>query len=139
VVGYVAASGALDSGALILFLILVFWQMPHFYAIAIYRHADYKKAGLPVLPVAKGFQAAKIQIVAYMVAFVLSLIALKAFDYAGWVFLALSGLLALSWLARGLAGFKAKNDNTWARGVFIHSLVVISVLSLLVALGSVLP
>src|SRR3990167_1364451 len=50
VVGYIAASFHLDLGAVLLFLILVFWQMPHFYSIAIYRMREYAAAGVPVLP-----------------------------------------------------------------------------------------
>ena len=138
-VGYCAVTESFDATALFLVLILVFWQMPHFYAIAIYRHADYKAAGLPVLPVAKGFRAAKIQINAYIVGFIGSVIALTFFSEAGYVYLVLAMLLALSWFGRALLGFKSKDDKSWARGVFLHSLVVIAVLSVLIAVASVLP
>jgi len=54
VAGYVAVTNQFDLGALLLFFILVYWQMPHFYGIAMYRFDDYKAAGIPVLPVQKG-------------------------------------------------------------------------------------
>lgn len=54
--GYTAVTNRLDGGAVLLFIILVFWQMPHFYAIAMYRYDDYKAAGLPVLPVKKRYE-----------------------------------------------------------------------------------
>ena len=139
VVGYTAFTDRFDTGAAILFLILVLWQMPHFYAIAIYRYDDYKAAGLPVLPVAKGFRTAKLNILFYVVGFCLAISALTAFAYSGYVYLALALGLGLSWLWRAWMGFKTRDDKRWARGFFVHSLIVISILSILIALGSVLP
>ena len=51
VIGYCAVSNEFDSGALILLLIFSLWQMPHSYAIAIFRFKDYQAAAIPVLPV----------------------------------------------------------------------------------------
>jgi heme o synthase len=139
VVGYTAFSDHLDGGALILFLILVFWQMPHFYAIAIYRHDDYKSADLPVLPVVKGFRTAKFNILIYAFGFILAVVALTVFGYTGYTYLAIALVLALTWFGRILQGFSAKDDKKWARGVFMHSLIVISLLSGLIAVGPLLP
>ena len=50
-IGYAAASGALDAKALALFLILFFWQFPHFYAIAWMYREDYARGGIRMLPV----------------------------------------------------------------------------------------
>jgi len=50
-IGYAAASGHLDAGALALFLILFVWQFPHFYAIAWMYRDDYAKGGIRMLPV----------------------------------------------------------------------------------------
>ncbi len=83
VVGYCAVTGRFDLGALILFLILVFWQMPHFYAIAIFRQQDYTAAGLPVLPVVKGLRTTKIHILFYILAFTIAAAALYIFKFAG--------------------------------------------------------
>lgn len=139
VVGYTAFNDQLDLAAVILFLILVFWQMPHFYAIGIYRYDDYKAAGLPVLPVAKGFRTAKLQMVLYMLGFVAAVALLPFVSEAGYVYLILALLLAVSWFIRGISGANAKDDKIWARGVFLHSLVVIAALSILIAIASVLP
>jgi len=133
VIGYVAVSGHLDGAALILFLALVFWQMPHFYAIAIYRYKDYKNAGLPVLPVEKGLTAAKVQIVAYTIAFCAAVIALKVFAYAGWAYLLVVGLAALAWLKVGLDGFWVKDSAKWARRMFFYSLIVNLIFAFMVA------
>ena len=66
VVGYCAASGQFDAGAAILLLMFSLWQMPHSYAIAIFRFDDYAKANIPVLPVAKGIAKTKLHIVLYL-------------------------------------------------------------------------
>jgi protoheme IX farnesyltransferase len=50
-IGYAAASGVLDAGALALFLILFVWQFPHFYAIAWMYREDYARGGIRMLPV----------------------------------------------------------------------------------------
>ena len=64
--GYVAVTGRIDTAAVILFLILTFWQMPHFYAISIYRLSDYKSADIPVLPAKRGIMAAKREMIAIL-------------------------------------------------------------------------
>ncbi len=138
--GYLAVSGRIDAGAVIVFLMLVTWQMPHFYAIAMYRSADYAAAEVPVLPVVKGMRMAKVQISAYIVAFILACAALTVFDYAGYVYLAVMLLAGITWLARGLQGFKTGTDDVrWARKMFFFSLMVILVLVAATATGSVLP
>jgi len=139
VVGYTAVTGRLDAGALILFLILVLWQMPHFYAIAIYRLDDYAAANIPVLPLAHGLRATKIQILVYIVAFILAAWSLSLFGYAGITYLVVSLALGAAWLALGLRGFNNANDNDWARKMFRFSLVVITGLCVMVSLNSLLP
>ena len=57
--GYVAYAGHFNMTALIIGLMMLVWQMPHFYAIAIYREKDYKKAKIPVLPATKGYRIAE--------------------------------------------------------------------------------
>ena len=72
VAGYTAVTNRFDLSALILFLILTAWQMPHFYAIATYRMDDYANAKIPVLPVKAGILATKIQILLFIVGFVIA-------------------------------------------------------------------
>lgn len=125
IVGYSAASGQFDTGALVFFILLALWQMPHFYAISIYRIEDYAAAKIPVLPLKKGIQATKIHMLFYILAFTGVSSLLTFLGYAGPFFLMTTTLLGLSWFALGLKGLKAKNDPAWARQMFIFSLVVI--------------
>lgn len=125
VAGYTAVTGHLDAGALILFLILTFWQMPHFYAIAIRRLKDYRAAKIPVLPAVHGIRATKIQMMVYIFLFLLAVLSLAVFGYAGAVYAAIMGVLALSWLARAAQGFRSSDNNQWAKKVFLYSLVLL--------------
>ena len=129
VVGYCAAKGTFDLGALILFAILVLWQMPHFFSIAMYRLDDYASASVPVLPVKKGIRATKIQMVLYIISFILACSLLLVFGYTGVTYLVITTLLGLAWLALCFQGFKCTDDKKWARQMFRLSLVVITALS----------
>jgi heme o synthase len=139
VAGYVAARGHFDLGAALLFLIMTCWQMPHFYAIGMFRADDYAAAHLPILPVKKGMHRAKISIVSYIVAFNIAILLLTLYGYAGWVYAIIMLSLGLVWLYRGIRGFKAPDDKKWARKMFFFSLIVIMALSATLSVGSILP
>ncbi len=134
VIGYVAATGMLDLTALILFLILVAWQMPHFYAIAIFRFQDYKNANIPVLPVVKGYERTKKEILVYICIFILTCILFGLYGGAS-LFTTLVILLVGSyWLYICLMPYA--NIVSWARRQFGWSLNVLLVLSLSLSLDS---
>lgn len=139
VAGYTAVTNRIDAGALILFLILVCWQMPHFYAIAIYRLQDYRSANIPVWPLVKGLRSTKIQILIYVFAFVLASLLLTAWHITGIVFAVVMSVIGLYWFYMGIKGFRSSNDNKWARGMFGTSLIVILILDVMLAVGSILP
>lgn len=125
VVGYVAVKNRLDLGALLLFALLVLWQMPHFYSIAVRHHEDYKKASIPVLPVAKGIDATKKQIVLWIIAFIFTLPLMYVFGYTSNAYLIITMALGMFWLVLATKGFKTKDHIKWARQMFIYSLVLI--------------
>jgi protoheme IX farnesyltransferase len=126
VVGYCAVTNQFDIASLLLFLILVFWQMPHFFAIAIYRLKDYSAAAIPVLPIIKGILATKIQILIYIIAFVIASLMLFVLGYTGYLYLTITTLLSLIWLCMAIIGFSVKDTQRWAREMFITSLVVLT-------------
>jgi len=139
VAGYTAVTGRIDTAAVLLFIILACWQMPHFYAIAIYRLKDYEAAGLPVLPIKKGLTETKWQIVAYIMAFILACQALTYTGYTGYIFSFVMVILGGIWLFKASQGFKAVDDKIWARNLFFFSLWVILGLDLMLAVGARLP
>lgn len=140
VVGYCAATNTFDLGAVILFLILCFWQMPHSYAIAIYRFQDYAAAKIPVLPVKKNIAVAKISMLVYAILFVLAVFALFLFGYANWIYLVIGLGISLYWPYLVIKGFKIKSqeyaDNIpWAKKVFLFSIINITALSIVMAIA----
>jgi heme o synthase len=139
VVGYCAVTNNIDMAALLLFLILVFWQMPHFYAIAIFRKDDYASASIPVLPVKKGLAHTKEQIVLYILAFIIISCMLTFFHFTGYVYLIVMLTLGSMWLILAFQGFRVKDDKVWARKVFFFSLVIILIFSLLLIFSSLMP
>jgi len=137
--GYTAVMGRLDTTALILFLILAFWQMPHFYAIALYRIDEYRSASIPVLPLQKGAKTTKIYILLYIAAFTLAASALSLFGFAGYTYRAGVLILGAIWFWRGAQGFRAQNDSLWARKLFLFSLIVLVAFSVLLSVAWALP
>jgi heme o synthase len=139
VAGYCAVSGRLDGTALILFMIMVFWQMPHFYAIAIRRKHDYAAAGIPVLPVKRGVAATKKQMVGYIAAYVIAAASLTILGLASYTYLVVMVLIGLVWLRQSLKRSKGKQDTVWAGQLFGLSLIVLTVFSVLLATDTWLP
>lgn len=133
VIGYCAVSGEFDAGAVILLLIFSLWQMPHSYAIAIFRFKDYQAANIPVLPVIKGISVAKRHIILYILAFMIATLMLTLVGYAGYKYLIVASAVSIWWLGMALSGYKATNDKVWARKLFIFSIVAITSLSVMMS------
>lgn len=125
-VGYCAVSNNFDLGALLLFILIVLWQMPHFYAIAIYRLDEYAAASIPVLPIKRGIPATKLQMMYYVAAFVIASLMLTLFGYTGLAYTIVAAVLGLAWLWLSIKGFKSGNDKLWARQMFLFSLVIVT-------------
>ena len=135
VVGYCAVTGQMDMGAAILLLMFSLWQMPHSYAIAIFRYNDYAAANIPVLPVAEGITKAKLHIVLYIAVFAVVSAMLPLAGYTGLAFMAVTCATSLWWLAMALRGYRQGiNLQRWARQVFGFSIVTITALSITMAL-----
>jgi protoheme IX farnesyltransferase len=137
VAGYTAATGRLDVAALLLFLLLVAWQMPHFYAIAIFRQKEYATAGIPVWPIVKGLASTRLQIIGYTLLFTALVPLLTLYGYTGLTYLVIMAAISLWWLRTTLK--KHGNTERWARKLFGQSLLVLLVLSCMLALGPRLP
>ncbi len=134
VAGYVAVVGRLDMTALILFVSMASWQMAHFYAIAIFRHDDYAKAGLPVLSVAHGAEVTIRHIFFFIALFTLMAPTLAFTGIVGRYYLVMTALIGLYWLI--LAAKLPRSDpNSCAKKVFGGSLIVLLAWCFALAIG----
>ncbi len=125
--GYVAISGEISIGAWLVFLLVFTWQMPHFYAISLFRKHEYQSANLPVLGAVRPFKMVRRAMLCYIMAYVLVIAGLIHFNVVG----APSGLLLLSGAAYWTIVFAATKTNDeakWARSIFGASLVLTLIL-----------
>ncbi|UDG80611.1 Protoheme IX farnesyltransferase [Candidatus Hartigia pinicola] len=137
VIGYCAVTNQFDSGAFILLFIFSLWQIPHSYAIAIFRFQDYKKANIPILPVIKGIFITKTHIILYILAFIIAVFMLFINGYAGYKYLIITETINFVWLVIAASGFKNHNDDhVWSRNLFLFSLVTITSLSIMISIDS---
>ncbi|MED4582876.1 heme o synthase [Brevibacillus choshinensis] len=136
VIGYCAVTGEVDMGAWIMFALLFLWQPAHFWSLAIRRVEEYRAAGFPLLPVVKGITRTKWQMLPYIVLLVPASVLLYTYGYVGIYFLVLSVALSIVWLVHTVAGFRAKNDDKWAKTNFIISINYLMIMFLTMILDT---
>jgi protoheme IX farnesyltransferase len=136
--GYTAVTGHLNVTVLLLGLTMVFWQMPHFYAIGIFRHKDYAAGNLPVWPVRHGLRSAQWWILIYAALYLAAVLLVASVGSAGLIFAIVVGLAAVYWLWIGTKGFSSTEPEKWARSMFGFSLLAILILCAGVAFSPLL-
>lgn len=124
-IGWAAIDANLDPVAWYLFLIMFIWQPPHFYALAMRRVEEYRAAGIPMLPVVRGFDVTKKHIMLWVAALLPLPFLLTSL---GIPFLVLATALNIGWLALGFFGYKKKDDVKWATSMFVYSLQYLTIM-----------
>ena len=127
VLGWAAMTGDVGPEALILFLIIFLWTPPHFWALALYRVEDYRKSGLPMLPVTHGSEFTRLQILLYT--FVLFAACLLPFVYgmSSWLYLVVAVVLSIGFCLYAWQLWREYSDEL-ARRTFRFSLIHLSAL-----------
>ena len=133
-IGWAAVDPGLHTVAWVLFLIMFMWQPPHFLALAMKKTEEYKAAGIPMLPVVHGFNMTKRQIIIYVACLLPIPFYLSSL---GLVFIIVSAILGLGWLALGIAGYYMKDDLKWAKYMFIYSLNYLTILFVLMVVVTI--
>ena len=137
--GYCAVRNSFDMGAVILLVIFSLWQMPHSYAIAVFRYRDYVAAEIPVLPVKRGIPATKKHVMGYMMGFVAATLMPTLGGYTGYSYLAVAAAMGLSWLSLAWRGYRTSDDRGWAKKLFVSSILIITVLCVMMSIDSRVP
>jgi protoheme IX farnesyltransferase len=138
VLGWAAMTGEVSPESLILCLIIFLWTPPHFWALALYRVEDYRKSGLPMLPVTHGNEFTRLQILLYT--FVLLAACLMPFVYrmSGWFYLVSATILSVMFCAYAWALWRNYSDEL-ARKTFKFSLYHLSLLFAALLIDHYLP
>ncbi|ELI5735373.1 protoheme IX farnesyltransferase [Vibrio fluvialis] len=124
-VGYLAVTNYISLEAVLLFALFCLWQMPHSYAIAMFRMQDYKTAGIPVLPVVSGIEKARKHMMAYVVAFNLVALALFLLGECGYEYLVIASAVCFMWTKVTFKPVTEDNYVEWSKTVFKVSLLVV--------------
>lgn len=127
VLGWAAITGQVGAEALILFLIIFLWTPPHFWALALYRVEDYRKSGLPMLPVTHGNEFTRLQILLYTIVLFAACLMPFVFQMSGWFYLLVATVLSVMFCAYGWALWREYSDAL-ARKTFRFSLIHLSAL-----------
>ena len=127
VLGWAAMTGEVGAEALMLCLIIFLWTPPHFWALALYRAEDYRKAGLPMLPITHGPEFTRLQVLLYTV--VLFAATLLPFTYrmSGWIYLVSAVVLGLWFIVYAFRLWQNYSDHL-ARRTFRFSIWHLSLL-----------
>jgi protoheme IX farnesyltransferase len=111
-IGWAAATGDLTLAPVVLFAIIFFWTPPHFWALSLWTHGDYARAGVPMLPVTNGARATRVQILLYTVLLLPVGLAPYALGLAGPVYGVAALLLGLNFIRHGLLVLREPQDAT---------------------------
>ncbi len=127
VLGWAAMTGDVSPQALLLFLIIFLWTPPHFWALALYRVEDYRKSGLPMLPVTHGNYYTRVQVLLYTVVLFAAGLLPFIIQMSSWIYLVAAVVLGAGFFAYAFALWRNYSDAL-ARKTFRFSLVYLSLL-----------
>lgn len=134
--GWTAVTNQVDAGGYALFAILFLWQIPHFIAIALFRKEEYAAAGLTSLPLERGDESSRLQLLLYTVALVPTTLLPFQLGIAGLWYLAAALLLGAGFLGVAAWGFFKRLGKPWARQAFFYSLLYLTGLFAVLMLDS---
>jgi protoheme IX farnesyltransferase len=131
--GWTATTGKITAPGLVLFAILLIWQIPHFIAISVNHETDYRNAGIKTWPGDRGLKPATIQALLYSVLLIPVSLLLIPLGVAGYLYAFTSVALGLWMVVLSARGFKPEKHAQWAKQLFIASLIYLPVLTAVLA------
>lgn len=127
VLGWAAIRGDVGPEALMMFLIIFLWTPPHFWALALYRVEDYRRSGLPMLPVTHGAEFTRLNVLLYTVALFAGTLLPFVTGMSGWIYLAAAVVLGAVFILYGWALWRDYSDLL-ARKAFRFSILYLALL-----------
>ena len=127
VLGWAAMTNSVSPEALILFLIIFLWTPPHFWALSLYRVEDYRKSGLPMLPVTHGNEFTRLQVFLYTLVLFPACLMPFVFGMSSWPYLIVAVVLSFGFTGYAFALWRNYSDEL-ARKTFRFSLIHLSAL-----------
>jgi heme o synthase len=140
-IGWAAATGTVSIEAWLMFAIIFLWTPPHFWALALYKEADYEAAGVPMLPNVAGERATRNQILVYSVLLALSGLAPVFIGMAGIAYGIAAALLGavFVWIAARLWTAPEDRMRAHARRLFSYSMIYLFAVFLALLADRALP
>lgn len=138
VLGWAAMTNNVAPEALVLFLIIFLWTPPHFWALALYRVEDYRKSGLPMLPVTHGSEFTRLQILLYTFVLMAATFLPFMMRMSGWFYLISATILGVGFCAYAWALWRNYSDEL-ARKTFRFSLIHLALLFAALLVDHYLP
>jgi protoheme IX farnesyltransferase len=132
VIGWAAVTGEVSISAVIMFAIVTAWTPPHFWALSLNYAGDYKRAGVPMLPVVAGPEETRRQILGYSVVLVITSLLLTTVGVAGYIYFAAAAVLGTGFIyyaARLFRDGSARNSMA----LFRYSMLYLALLFLAIA------
>ena len=136
IIGWAAVTGDIGMLPLLMFLIVFVWTPPHFWSLSLYACSDYKRAGVPMLPVVRGALATRRHVMVYTFALVAVSLLPSVLGLAGTFYGVSAGVLGIGFLVcawrvladgTGADGASVTEDAP-ARATFRYSLIYLAVL-----------
>ncbi|MFD1677489.1 heme o synthase [Alicyclobacillus fodiniaquatilis] len=128
-VGWAAVTGHQSVAAWVMFAVIFLWTPAHFWALALYKNADYIRACVPMMPVVRGSRTTKRQMVMYTVLLVVASWLLAASVHLALCYIIAATAIGVLFLKSTIALLRAREDeNTFAKRTFRMSLIYLPVL-----------
>ncbi len=127
VLGWAAMRNDVGPEALMLCLIIFLWTPPHFWALALYRVEDYRKSGLPMLPITHGSEFTRLQVLLYTLVLFAATLLPFTYGMSGWIYLISAVVLGVIFLCYAVALWRDYSDAL-ARRTFRYSILYLSLL-----------
>jgi protoheme IX farnesyltransferase len=127
VLGWAAMRGEVGPEALLMCLIIFLWTPPHFWALALYRVEDYRRSGLPMLPVTHGSDFTRLNVLLYTLVLFAGTLLPFVIGMSSWLYLAAAVVLGAIFIGYAWGLWRQYSDQL-ARRTFRYSILYLSLL-----------